>query len=298
MPLASYAEVLDAVRGVAWPALRRVRTTPVGAHASVVRGTTAEFLEYRPYRQGDDPGRIDWKLVARTDRVFVRVSQERTILPTILVVDGSASMAFPEDTFAKWQHARRIAIGLAAIARHRGDPVGLAVALDDDTIRVEARTRSTVIEEMMRALDRAPGGSAPIARVAVEALRLGARVVLISDFLEDDVGGTGGSAVLEQARIAAAAGREIYAVHVVDRSELDPDARQRLVTDPEHPQVRRPMLSSVRAEYVRRFADWRSRLARDWRRAGAVYTMTVPGEEPLRRTIRRITAAGDPGGDV
>ena len=296
MPLSQYAAALDAVRGINWPALRRVRTTPVGPHASIVRGTTAEFLEYRPYRQGDDPAKIDWKLVARTDRVYVRVSQERTILPTMIVTDASASIAFPRETHAKWQCARQLAIGLAAIARHRGDPVGLLVAHADGTTIIEPRTRSTVLEEMMAALDVAPGGSHSIAPAAVDAFRLASRVVLISDFLgDDDTGGKGTPPLLAQARTAAAAGREVYALHIVEQHELEPDAKQQLVADPEQPELRRPMPPPARAEYQRRFAVWREQLARDWRHAGAVYEMIVPNAEPFRRTIRRITAAGEKG---
>ena len=106
MSLATYAGVLDAVRGIGWPALRRVRSAVPGPHVSRVRGTTAEFVEYRPYRQGDEPKKIDWKLVARTDRVYIRLSQERAILPTMLVLDASGSMAFPTTTNAKWELAR------------------------------------------------------------------------------------------------------------------------------------------------------------------------------------------------
>ena len=74
--LATFAPVLDAVRGIGWPALHRVSSAVPGPHISRVRGTTAEFVEHRPYRQGDEPKKIDWKLVARTDRVYIRLSQD------------------------------------------------------------------------------------------------------------------------------------------------------------------------------------------------------------------------------
>lgn len=287
MAIATYAAALDAVRGIAWPALRRVRTTPSGPHASIIRGSTAEFVEYRPYRQGDDPRRIDWKLVARADRVYVRVSQERTILPTVFVIDASASMAFPTATLAKWDLARQLTIALAAIARHRGDPVGLIVAHASGTRVVAPRTRSTVVEEMFTALDVAPGGSTSLSDAAREAFRLGSRVVLLSDFLGEDDG-----ALFRPAGAFTAAGGELYAVHVVDPLELDPDPRQRLVEDPERPEVKRPLPPSARAEYIRRFTAWRDDLARSWRRAGAVYELVVPGTAPLRRFARRITGTG------
>ncbi|HEX3160876.1 MAG TPA: DUF58 domain-containing protein [Gemmatimonadaceae bacterium] len=283
MSLARYAAVLDAVRGLGWPALRRVRSAVPGPHVSTVRGTTAEFVEYRPYRQGDEPRRIDWKLLARTDRVHVRLSQERAILPSMIVLDASESMAFPKPAHAKYDLARQLAIGLAAVARHRGDPVGLAVAAAAGTVTVAPRTRRTVLDEMMHAVDGEPGGSAALAPALAEAARRATRVVLVSDFLDED------PAWLARARAFAAAGGELYAVHVIDPQELDPGHARRLVADPEAPEVRRPLSPAARAEYVRRFTAWREELARDLRAMGAVYAVAVPGEEPLRQTIRRIT---------
>jgi uncharacterized protein (DUF58 family) len=281
--LATFARVLDAVRGIGWPALSRVRSAVPGPQLSRVRGTTSEFVEHRPYRQGDDPKIIDWKLVGRTDRVYVRLSQERAILPTIIVLDASGSMAFPAPDNGKWTFARQIGIGLAEVARQRGDPVGMTVAHTSAARIIEPRTRRTVLEEMMRAVGVTPTGSEPLAPAARAAARRCARMVLISDFLGD------ADALLAVGGTFVAAGGELYVIHVVDASELNPDPKKLLLTDPEQPVLRRPMSPSARAEYLRRFAEWRGTLARDWRHAGAVYAMVVPGAEAIRATIRRIT---------
>ena len=281
--LASYALVLDAVRGMGWPALRRVRSAVPGPHLSRVRGTSAEVVEYRGYRQGDDPKRIDWKLVGRTNRVYVRVSHERALLPTTIVLDASGSMAFPPDTHDKWELARRLAIGLASVARHGGDPVGLSVVAAGGTRVVAPRTRRTVLEEMMTAADVVPSASAPVAPAFADAARQSARVVLITDFLAE------GEALLREARSFVARGGELYAIHVVDALELEPDRKKLLLVDPEDPALRRPMSLAARAIYVKRFSAWRAELAREWRRAGAVYVMVVPQQESIRQMVRRIT---------
>src|SRR5690606_1453196 len=208
----------------------------------------------------------------------------------VLVVDASASMAFPEETLRKWSFACQLAIALAAVARHRGDPVGLVLAHEKGIKVIAPQTRQTVLEEMMHTLETVPSGTPPLAPAAREALRLGARVAVISDFLGDT------EALLAEARTAAAAGREVYAIHVVDPGELDPDPKKLLVDDPEDRSFRRPLPAAARTEYLRRFREWREQLARDWRRASAIYTMVVPGTEPYRRTGRRITEAGAAGG--
>ena len=80
MTLAPYGALLDTVRGLAWPSRRRASGVLPGAHESRRRGTSPELSEYRAYRQGDDPKQLDWKLLARTDRAFVRLAEERSIL--------------------------------------------------------------------------------------------------------------------------------------------------------------------------------------------------------------------------
>jgi uncharacterized protein (DUF58 family) len=254
-----------------------------GPHPSRILGTSAEFVEYRGYRQGDDPKRIDWKLLARTNRVYIRLSQERTLLPTIFVVDASASLAFPQPTLAKWELARQLAVGLAAVARHAGDPVGLLVAYPDGARSVTPSARRSVLDEMMRALDGTPAGRPQLESVVGQALRRGARVVLISDFLDET------EVLLAAGRTFAAAGGELYALHIVDQGELDPDPTKLLVEDPEALTVRRPMSPTARATYLERFGAWRTELSRNWRNAGATYTMLVTGAEPIRRSVRRIT---------
>jgi uncharacterized protein (DUF58 family) len=249
---------------------------------------SAEFVEYRGYRQGDDPKRIDWKLLARTDRVYIRLSQERTLLPTVLVVDASASLAFPMPSLAKWELARQLAVGLAAVARQSGDPVGLVLAYDGAQAGaqrgVAPSARRSALEEMMRALDVTPEGRPPIAVAMRTAARRAARVVVISDFLDET------EDLLAIGRTFVASGGELYALHIVDQGELDPDPSKLLVEDPEAAAVRRPMSPRTRATYLERFGAWRSQLARDWRNAGAVYAMVATGQEPFRHSIRRITA--------
>ena len=85
---ASYGALLDAVRGVQWPARRVVPAGPVGAHHSRMRGASTEFAEYRAYRQGDEARRIDWRLLARSDRAYVRLTTDRAVLGTTIVLDA------------------------------------------------------------------------------------------------------------------------------------------------------------------------------------------------------------------
>ena len=161
MPVGPYGALLDAVRGVRWPARRPVAQGAPGVHHARSRGVAPEFAEYRPYRQGDDPKRLDWKLLARSDKAFVRLAPDHAVLGTTLLVDASASMAFPEREPNKWTQAKRLAVGLAAVAHGSGDPVGVTVVSGDGLRRLEPRTRAGVIADIARTLDAVRPSAAP-----------------------------------------------------------------------------------------------------------------------------------------
>jgi uncharacterized protein (DUF58 family) len=278
-------DVLDALRGARWPADQPIPGGSAGTHRARTRGTSVEFAEYRGYRQGDDVRRLDWKLLARTDRAYVRLTEDHAVLPTTVIVDASASMAYPVDTHAKWTHAARVAVGLAAVAHATGDPVGLRIA---GGRVLPPRMRQGVLGDIGRSLaDATPAGAAALAPLLTD---LRGRVAIVSDFLGDL------DAILALARTARAQGGIVHAVHVVDVGELDPPRSAALVADPEAPEVRRPLVAATRAAYQANFARWRRGLADDWRRAGGRYTLTVSGSggESAARAVRRIVS-GSPG---
>jgi uncharacterized protein (DUF58 family) len=291
--LTAYGPMLDALRGIAWPARRRARSAVSGTHRSPLRGISPEFTEYRSYRQGDDPRRLDWKLLARTDRASVRVTNDRSTLGTVIAVDTTASMAFPPDTLGKWVQACRVAVGLAAVALAAGDPVGLIVPLEAGVRTLMPRARRSVVAEAARLLGGVqPAGSQPIAP-ALTLARRSFRLVIISDFLGD------AGELLAAARQRLSAGGEVYAVHVVAREELDPAEGAMLATDPESPEIRRSLAGPTREEYQLSFSRWREELARAWRAPGAVYTEVVTdevAEQAVRRVVGPDARSGVRGG--
>src|SRR5215475_1367994 len=116
-----------------------------GPHRSPFHGYSAEFSQYRHYRPGDDLKYIDWKLLARTDRLYTKQFRETTDLAATIVIDASGSMGFagnadhagssssgvregaPAATAAvsKLQYASMAAAALAYIISTQGDDVGL-----------------------------------------------------------------------------------------------------------------------------------------------------------------------------
>ena len=279
-----YGPLLDALRGVRWPARGAVAAAPSGAHRSRQRGTAGEFTEYRLYRQGDDPRALDWKLLARSDRAFVRLSDDRALLPTWIVLDGSASMDFPEGrAMSKWGMASAVAVGLAAVVHASGDPVGALVLHADGVLRLPPRTRRGTVREIARAFNtlRASGSSG--LATALMQIPVTARCVLVTDCLGDH------DATIKNASVLAAGGAMLECVHIVARDELAIPEGIFRAQDPEDDAIRRVTGDGVRSEYTLRFDAFRARVRDQWRAIGAGYTEVVTDVAPAR-AVRAVVA--------
>ncbi|MEO8335271.1 MAG: DUF58 domain-containing protein [bacterium] len=279
MPTGPYGALLDAVRGVRWPAARRVMGATLGAHPSQLRGNSSEFSEYRPYRPGDDPRRVDWRLLARSERAYVRLTTDRATFRTSMIVDASASMAFPQPQFDKWRLARELAVGLASVAHAEADPVGLAIASAKQIV-LAPRARRSVLLEMMRALDATtPAGTTALAPFISSARA--SRLVVITDLLGDF------DDLLAAARLRVASKGEVIVVHIVAEEELDPPGDALLAVDPETPSMRRILDGDLRVAYRDAFMRWLDDTATAIRAAGVRY-VRVSTNESAPHVVRRI----------
>ncbi|RZM11651.1 MAG: DUF58 domain-containing protein [Pedobacter sp.] len=113
-----------------------------GLHKSPFHGFSVEFAEHRAYNPGDNIKNIDWKLYAKTDKLFVKRFEEETNLRCQLVIDTSSSMYFPRDsTVNKLQFAVRSAASLMYLLKRQRDAFGLS--LFDETLYTHTKAAST-----------------------------------------------------------------------------------------------------------------------------------------------------------
>ncbi|MCY2951156.1 MAG: DUF58 domain-containing protein [Planctomycetota bacterium] len=103
-----------------------------GMHRSPYQGISVEFAQHRPYTQGDDIRHVDWKVFAKTDKIYLKQYLEETNLHLVCVVDASESMAYGsvggrDATWTKYDHATAIAASLSYMAIQQQDSVGLAI---------------------------------------------------------------------------------------------------------------------------------------------------------------------------
>ncbi len=192
-----------------------------GLHRSPYHGFSVEFTEYRAYSPGDDPRYLDWKLVGRTDRYFIKKFEDETNLRCHLLVDHSRSMTFGSRGYTKIDYARTMAATLAYFLAQQGDATGLLTF--DEAVReyLPARHRPGHLRQLMLALDKPASGATtdlavPLKRVA-ELVRKRGLVVLISDLLAPPETLEAPLALLTAAR------HEVVVFQVLDPAELSFD---------------------------------------------------------------------------
>lgn len=108
----------------------RVRSGAMkGERRSTKRGTSIEFADYRDYARGDDLRRLDWNILARLERPYIKLLEDEEDLAVHLLIDTSASMDWPqegEDGQNKFLYARRLIAGLAYISLSTNDRLMIA----------------------------------------------------------------------------------------------------------------------------------------------------------------------------
>jgi len=196
-----------------------------GLHRSPFHGYSAEFSQYRHYRPGDDLKYVDWKLVARTDRVYTKQFRETTNMAAALVLDTSASMNFP-DRVSKFRYGVVVAAALAHVISGQGDAVGL---LAGDRF-IPPRAGRQHLRRLLAALSalEARGGwrGADAVRQAAERLKRRGLLIVLSDFYDDE------ERTIAELRRAARMGHEVVLFQVLSSDELElPYGRDLQMTD-------------------------------------------------------------------
>lgn len=129
----------------------------IGLHKSPYHGFSVEFAEHRIYNPGEPRKNVDWKVFARTDRMYAKRYEEETNLRCQIVIDASSSMYFPDDAkgeMNKMKFSVYSAAALINLLKRQRDAAGLSVFSDKVTVNTAARS-SVVHQQMLYAqLDR------------------------------------------------------------------------------------------------------------------------------------------------
>lgn len=192
-----------------------------GMHRSVLHGFGTEFVQYRNYTPGEDLKYLDWKVLARNDRLYSKVYQEETNLNCCLLVDCSASLDYQGSraVCTKFRYALMVAACIAYLASRQGDNVGLFGYAEGLQEAVLPGHRSGQMMRVMHALTRLQAGGQANHETVLHSLarRLRQRgiVVLISDMLEEEMRLPG---LLRHFRFLHC---DVLAIQVLDPDERD-----------------------------------------------------------------------------
>src|SRR5258705_6732291 len=129
-----------------------------GLHRSPFRGFSVEFTEHRAYQPGDELRYLDWRILARSDRLFVKQFEEETNLRAMILVDASRSMAWrgAPERLTKRAYADRLAAALALILLRQRDATGLVTFDDAARQAMPARVQSGQWTPLARGLQDTP----------------------------------------------------------------------------------------------------------------------------------------------
>ena len=170
----------------------------IGLHKSPFHGFSVEFAEHRLYNPGESTRHIDWKVLARTDRVYVKKFEEETNLRCQLVLDASSSMYFPEVKESQ-SGLRKIDFSCVAAAsvmhllKKQRDAFGLTIFSDKveqhSNVKSSSIHNKLLLGQLQHVMNREPGkkktAAAACLHEVAEKLHRRSMVVIFSDMFEN-----------------------------------------------------------------------------------------------------------------
>jgi uncharacterized protein (DUF58 family) len=215
-----------------------------GLHRSPRRGFSVEFAEHRMYQPGDELRYVDWKILGRNDRLYVKQFEEETNLRAMLVCDISRSMAWtgsPDTLLPKLAYAQRLIAALSLVLLRQRDATGLIIFDDEVRAVIPPRARLSHWRQLLHTLVDLEAGEGtaaePALRRVVDQLRRRGLVVFVSDLLLDR------TLALKALRFLRHRGHEVLVLHIMDPGEVslggpaearfeDPETRAAVVLRP------------------------------------------------------------------
>ena len=275
MPIQPTPELQQRLGRLEFLASQAVEGFITGMHKSPFHGFSVEFAEHRLHNPGESTKHLDWKLYARTDKMFVKRYEEETNLRCQIVMDASRSMAYPdgvtlEDSrMSKLKFSVLAAAALTELFRRQRDAVGLSLfseALDLQTPARSSRAHHRMLFDKLEGLLTEP--SEPRQTSAVDALHQVAEatprrslILVFSDLLDRAEDPDALLSALQHLRHNK---HEVVVFHVLDATtEVDfefPDRPTRFV-DLETGEELKLHPSEVRENYTQTMAKLRKTLS-------------------------------------
>ena len=124
-----------------------------GLHKSPYHGFSVEFAEHRLYNEGESTRHLDWKVYARTDKLFTKRYEEETNLRCLIAIDTSPSMFYPVQTKAKIRFVKLAAAALSYMLNRQHDAVGMCLFSDKIETLTPVKSSASHLDKILRLLN-------------------------------------------------------------------------------------------------------------------------------------------------
>ena len=201
-----------------------------GLHKSPFHGFSVEFAEHRLYNSGESTRHIDWKLFARTDKLFIKRFEEETNLRCRIIIDQSSSMYFPNKDNPSLEYPNKLyfsvlcAAALMNLLKRQRDAVGLSLFSDEVNLHTNEKTsikhHQYLLHELDKALNQAPLMKASrlvngLHQIA-ENIHQRSLVILFSDMFDNSEKSEELFSALQHLKFNK---HEVVLFHVIDKSK-------------------------------------------------------------------------------
>jgi uncharacterized protein (DUF58 family) len=296
-PLRLDPSLLQRLKGIELKSRFLVRGLYSNRHRTADHGISTEFIEHREYRKGDELRSVDWRVLARTDRLYVKVHEMESNMRVHLLLDTSASMRVPPPPGlpSKLELACTIAGSIAMMVESQQDSIGMLCLGDKIEEHIPARQGKNHLALVYQHLANPRGGvGGRFGDLVLEAApRLGSRgmVFLLTDGLDDP------AKLLAAMKNLRVREQDVTLIQILDLNEVEfpfdrmtefrhPETGARVVGDP----------AGLRAKYLSRLQAHLDIVADGCRKAQADYLQLHNGEDLNKllslHFIRRLTRGG------
>src|SRR5437870_2195838 len=185
------ADALSRLKNLSLAACQVVEGYFAGLHKSPHKGFSIEFAAHREYTPGVDPRHIDWRVLGRRDKLYVKQYEEEISLRCYLILDKSASMGYRSDKvpLTKLEYGCYLAASLAYLMTFQHDAAGLVTFDVKERDSIPPKQGPGHLRVLMECLEKTkPGGETTLAEVfhrLAESIKRRALVIVLSDFFDD-----------------------------------------------------------------------------------------------------------------
>jgi uncharacterized protein (DUF58 family) len=261
-----------------------------GMHKSPYRGFSVEFAQHREYVPGDDIRFVDWKVYAKSDRVYIKEFEEETNLRAHIFVDQSESMQYAaEGSMSKFDYAATAAASLAYLIQQQQDSVGLNLFTDRVAKHLPASNTRAQLNLIFKSLEEArPSEKTAVGAVLhafAEKIAKKGLVIVFSDLFDAP------ESVLSGLRHVRHQGHDLLVFHILDQDEVEfPFERMTLFEGLEQMPDLLVDPKSLREAYLKEINSFQEKIRKGCLAQRAEYSL-VTTDQPLDVALSTYLAA-------